>query len=107
MAMKLYVGRLAYATTDDELKDAFAAHGEVVSASVVKDKFSGQSRGFGFVEMAKDEEAQAAIKALDGTELGGRNIAVSEARPPEERPNRNGGSGGFRGNDRGGNFNRN
>lgn len=86
MASKLYVGGLPYSMGDDELADAFKEHGTVTSASVIKDRDTGQSKGFGFVEMSTDEEAQAAIKALDNQELGGRRIRVNEARPKEERP---------------------
>lgn len=85
MAMKLYVGGLAYATTDAELEELFATQGKVVSASVIKDKFSGQSKGFGFVEMEDIKEGQTAIKELNGKELGGRTLTVNEARPQEER----------------------
>jgi RNA recognition motif-containing protein len=93
MASKLYVGGLSYQTTDDELRDAFAAHGTVESVAIIKDKFSGQSKGFGFVEMSTEDEAQAAITALNGTDFGGRTITVNPARPQEDRP-RGGGSGG-------------
>lgn len=86
MASKLYVGGLPYSMGDDELSDAFKEHGTVVSATVIKDRDTGQSKGFGFVEMSTDEEAQAAIKALDNQELSGRRIRVNEARPKEERP---------------------
>lgn len=85
MAKKLYVGNLPYSTNDEELSSTFGAHGTVVSASVITDKFSGRSKGFGFVEMSSDEEAQAAISALNGADLGGRSIVVNEARPPRER----------------------
>jgi RNA recognition motif-containing protein len=94
--MKIYVGNLPRATTDDELNQAFTAYGQVSSATIIKDKFSGESRGFGFVEMPNQAEAQAAIKALHGKEFGGRTLTVNEARPREERP----GGGGFRGGDR-------
>lgn len=112
---KLFVGGLPYSVTSDELKNTFANFGNVLSAVVITDKFTGQSKGFGFVEMDNDEEAQAAIKDLNDSEMGGRKIAVSVARPREERPqsgggfNRGGGGGGFnRGNDRrgGGGFDR-
>src|SRR5205807_429398 len=93
---KLFVGSLPYATTNQELQDMFAAIGKVVSATVVTDKYSGQSKGFGFVEMENDDEAQEAIKQLNGQALGGRNIIVSVARPREERP-AGGGGGGDRG----------
>jgi RNA recognition motif-containing protein len=82
--MKMYVGNLSYDTTDDSLNAAFAAHGEVASASVVTDRETGRSRGFGFVEMNNDEEAKAAMAALDGTDLDGRPIRVDEARPRNE-----------------------
>lgn len=85
MAMKLYIGGLAYSVTDQELEQFFAEQGEVVSAVVIKDRDSGQSKGFGFVEMADLKEGQNAIKALDGKELNGRSIRVSEARPQEDR----------------------
>ncbi len=85
MAKKLYVGNLSYDTTEDELREAFSAHGEVTSVAVIKDKFSGRSKGFGFVEMANDGEADAAVGALNGKEIGGRALRVSEARPQEPR----------------------
>jgi len=91
MAKKLYVGGLSYDTTQEGLKDAFSQAGTVESASVITDKFSGRSKGFGFVEMATEEEAQAAISMWDGKELDGRQIKVNEARPMEERPRRTGG----------------
>ncbi len=92
MAMKLYVGGLPYSTNDQDLEQLFAEFGKVVSASVIKDKFSGQSKGFGFVEMDDLKEAQNAIKAMDGKEIGGRSIVVNQARPKEERrPNSEGG----------------
>lgn len=93
MAAKLYVGGLAYSVTEDELNAAFAAVGTVTSATVIKDRDSGQSKGFGFVEMADDALAQAAIKELNGKDLGGRTITVSEARPQEDR--RSGGNRSF------------
>jgi RNA recognition motif-containing protein len=82
--MKMYVGNLSYDTTDDSLNAAFAAHGEVASASVITDRETGRSRGFGFVEMNNDDEAKAAMAALDGTDLDGRPIRVDEARPRNE-----------------------
>ena len=85
MASKLYVGGLAYSVTEKELEELFAEHGTVVSTAVIKDRDSGQSKGFGFVEMSSEEEAQSAIKALNGKELSGRSIMVNEARPQEER----------------------
>lgn len=88
MATKLYVGGLPYRTTDSELQETFAAHGTVVSAKVITDRETGQSRGFGFVEMSSDDEAQAAVSAMNGTEMEGRKIVVNEARPLENRPPR-------------------
>jgi RNA recognition motif-containing protein len=85
MGAKLYVGNLAYAVTDDRLEQHFAQQGSVVSARVITDKFSGRSKGFGFVEMASDAEAAKALNALNGTEFEGRNIVVSEARPQTPR----------------------
>ncbi len=95
MGSKLYVGSLPYSTTEQQLSDLFAQHGSVQSAKVITDRFTGQSRGFGFVEMATDEEAQKAITALNGTDLGGRTLVVNEARPQEKRSF--GGGGGGRG----------
>ncbi|MGI0133529.1 MAG: RNA recognition motif domain-containing protein [Candidatus Micrarchaeaceae archaeon] len=100
MAMKLYVGSLAYSVTDDMLRDLFAEQGEVVSATVIKDRDSGQSKGFGFVEMADVKAGQNAIAALNGKDLGGRTIMVNEARPQENRSSfggsRGGNGGGYR-----------
>lgn len=89
MAKKLFVGGLPYATRDEELKEFFAQAGSVSSAQVIMDKFSGRSKGFGFVEMSSDEEADKAIATLNGASMGGRTIVVSEARPREERPRGN------------------
>ncbi len=96
MNNKLYIGSLAYATTDDSLRNHFAQAGEVLTASVVMDKMTGRSRGFGFVEMADEATAQNAISMFDGKELDGRAINVSVARPKEEGANRapRGGFGG-------------
>lgn len=88
MAKKLYVGGLSYQTTDETLGASFAQAGTVVSAIVIKDKFSGQSKGFGFVEMSSDEEANAAIEMWNEKELDGRTVKVNEARPMEDRPPR-------------------
>ncbi len=88
MAYKLFVGGLPFSTTDQELNDLFAAHGKVLSAVVIKDKFTERSKGFGFVEFESDDEGKAAEKALNGSELGGRSITVNEARPREDRPRR-------------------
>ena len=100
MAKKLYVGGLPYNTTEDDLKELFSQAGTVESAIIITDKMSGRSKGFGFVEMSSDEEAQKAIEELNGKELDGRNITVNEARPMESRPKRDfdrGGGGGFGG----------
>ena len=84
--MRIYVGNLPYSVTDDDLRDLFSEYGELVSAEVVKDKFSGQSKGFGFVDMPSNSEADQAIKALNDTDLKGRKLTVNEARPRAERP---------------------
>ena len=105
MAKKLYVGGLPYSTSDSELKDAFSKAGAVDSAVVIMDKMSGRSKGFGFVEMSSDAEAQGAIDMWNGKDFGGRTLTVNEARPMEERPRGGGGDrGGYRGSggDRGG-----
>jgi len=86
MAKKLYVGNLSYDTNDSSLSDAFAKAGAVTSATVIMDRMTGRSKGFGFVEMTNDAEADAAIQMWDGQELDGRNLKVNEARPMEERP---------------------
>jgi len=100
MAKKLYVGGISYSTTDQALKDAFAQVGEVTSATIIMDKMTGRSKGFGFVEMANDADADKAIEKWNGQELDGRKLTVNEARPMEPRAPR---TGGFdRGNDRGG-----
>ena len=85
MAMKLYVGNLSYDTTDGDLQDIFAEFGTVESAVVINDRDTGRSKGFGFVEMSSKGEAEAAIDALDGTEIDGRSVKVNEARPRENR----------------------
>ena len=100
MATKLYVGGVSYGTTEDSLRDAFAQAGNVVSAKIIIDKMTGRSRGFAFVEMATEAEAQKAIELWNGKELDGRTLTVNEARPLEERPPRTGGSGGYRGGNR-------
>ena len=99
MEKKLYVGGLSYDTTETGLRDAFSQAGEVVSASVVTDKMSGRSRGFGFVEMATEEDAQKGIDMWNGKELDGRTLIVNEAKPMSDRPRRPGGfdRGGSRG----------
>jgi len=96
MAKKLYIGSLPYETTGDQLKELFAQAGTVESANVITDKFSGRSKGFGFVEMSSDEEAGKAIKMFNGYQMGERTIVVNEARPMEERRPRSGGFGGGR-----------
>lgn len=83
---KIYVGNLSFQTTEQQLEAAFAAHGTVASVSIVRDRQTGNSRGFGFVEMESDEEAAAAIASLNGTQLGGRTLTVNEARPRTDRP---------------------
>lgn len=88
MAKKLYVGGLSYGTSQSALEAAFAKAGTVVSASIITDKMTGKSKGFGFVEMSSDEEAEAAINMFNGTEFDGRSLTVNEARPKEDRPQR-------------------
>jgi RNA recognition motif-containing protein len=100
MATKLYVGNLSFQTTSEDLKEHFAQAGSVESASVVEDRMTGRSRGFGFVEMATAEEAAAAIEQFNGKEFAGRNLTVNEARPRTDRPG--GGYGGGGGGNRGG-----
>lgn len=85
MGAKLYVGNLPYSVTEESLQKHFGQHGAVVSARIITDKFSGRSKGFGFVEMSSDEEAERALNALNGTDFEGRNIVVSEARPQAPR----------------------
>ena len=97
MGNKLYVGNLAYGVRDEELQQAFAPFGSVSSAKVMMDRDTGRSKGFGFVEMGSDAEAQAAINGMNGQALDGRAIVVNEARPREERPGGFGGGGGSRG----------
>ena len=102
MGSKIYVGGLPYAATEQQLSDLFAQHGAVESARVITDKFTGQSRGFGFVEMTASEDAQKAIAALNGTQMDGRTLTVNEARPQEPRTGGGGGRGGFGGGGGGG-----
>lgn len=94
MGSKIYVGGLPYAATEQQLSDLFAQHGAVESARVITDKFTGQSRGFGFVEMTAGEDAQKAIAALNGTQMDGRTLTVNEAKPMEPRTGGGGGGGG-------------
>ena len=96
----IYVGNLSFDVSDAQLQEAFGAHGTVNKANVVTDRETGRSRGFGFVEMAKDEEGKAAIEALNGSELGGRTITVNVAKPREDRPRGGGGGGGGGGGNR-------
>ncbi len=102
MATKLYIGGLSYSTTEQTLKDTFAQAGTVETATVILDRMSGRSKGFGFVEMSSDEEAKKAIEMFNGKELDGRSLTVNEARPMGERPARRGGGGGFGGRGGGG-----
>jgi RNA recognition motif-containing protein len=97
MGKKLYVGNLAYGISDSDLQRIFEAHGSVVSAQVIVDHDTGRSKGFGFVEMGTDQEAQAAIAAMNGTEVEGRSLTVNEARPKAEGGRGGGGRGGYGG----------
>ena len=101
MGKKLYVGNLPYSVRDGDLEQAFGQFGSVTSAKVMMERDTGRSKGFGFVEMGSDEEAQSAINGMNGQLLGGRSVVVNEARPMEERPPRSGG-GGFGGGGGGG-----
>jgi RNA recognition motif-containing protein len=96
MGKKLYVGNLGYGVTDADLRTMFEAHGTVSSAQVIMDRDTGRSKGFGFVEMGSDQEAQAAIAALSGKQMGGRALTVNEAKPREDRGGSGGGGGGRR-----------
>jgi cold-inducible RNA-binding protein len=96
MGAKLYVGNLPYSVTEERLQQHFAQHGSVISARIVTDKFTGRSKGFGFVEMSSDAEAERAINALNGTDFEGRNVVVSEARPQPPRESGFGGGGAGR-----------
>ena len=102
MGNKLYVGNLPYSVRDEDLNQAFGAFGGVTSAKVMMERDTGRSKGFGFVEMASDAEAQAGINGMNGQQLGGRAIVVNEARPMEDRPPRTGGFGGGAGRSGGG-----
>jgi RNA recognition motif-containing protein len=106
MAQKIYVGNLNYNTTEDTLQAAFSQHGEVVSVAIIKDRFTDQSKGFGFVEMADENAANAAITALNGQDVDGRQVRVSiaEDRPRSPRPPRSGGGGGYGGGHGGGGY---
>jgi RNA recognition motif-containing protein len=94
MGKKLYVGGVSYKTTDDDLRDLFSSAGNVESAKIIMDRDTGRSKGFGFVEMATDADAQSAIQKLNGAEADGRRLTVNEARPQAPRENRGGGGGG-------------
>jgi len=98
--MNIYVGNLSYQTNEDDLRHAFEAYGRVTNVTIIKDRESGESRGFGFVEMESNDEAQQALTGLNGKELNGRNLNISQARARTENQNR--GGGGFRGRSRGG-----
>lgn len=95
--MKLYVGNLSYNTGEDELRELFAPYGQPDSVKVITDRDTGRSKGFGFVEFSNDQEAKAAMSALNGKEVGGRSLTVNEARPREEGGGNRGGGGGGRG----------
>jgi len=95
--VNIYVGNLSRDVSESELKEAFAAFGEIQSCNIIKDKFTGESRGFGFVEMPNKDEAEKAISALNGKDMKGRNLTVNEARPRTDRPRTGGGRGGFGG----------
>jgi len=102
--MKLYVGNLSYNTSEDELRDAFAAYGEVASAKIITDRDTGRSKGFGFIEFNDDDAARKAMAAMKGSDLGGRSLTVNEARPQTAKPGGMGGgrerNGGYRGGNR-------
>ena len=102
MGNKLYVGNLPYSFRDDDLLQAFSAHGSVSSAKVMMERDTGRSKGFGFVEMGSDAEAQTAVNAMNGQQYGGRGLVVNEARPMEPRAPRSGGGGGYGGGGSGG-----
>ena len=104
MAKRIYVGGLPYSATEQDLQTLFAPSGTVTSVNVITDKYTGQAKGFGFVEMETDDQATAAINALNGTQMGGRTLIVNEAKPREERPRSSDGYGG--GNRGGGSRNR-
>ena len=102
MGNKLYVGNLPYSFRDEDMQQAFSQFGSISSAKVMMERDTGRSKGFGFVEMGNDAEAQAAIKGMNGQAMGGRNLVVNEARPMEARPPRSGGGGGGYGGGNGG-----
>ena len=94
MATRIYVGGLPYSASEDDVNKLFSTHGTVTSATVITDKYTGQAKGFGFVEMSSEDESKAAIAALNGTQMGGRTLTVNEAKPREERPRTGGGGYG-------------
>ncbi|MCU0832884.1 MAG: RNA-binding protein [Chromatiaceae bacterium] len=94
--MNIYVGNLPYSVTDADLRETFSRFGEVSQVNLISDRFTGESKGFGFVEMSSNAQADAAIKALNGTDMKGRNITVNQAKPKSDRPARGGGGGGRR-----------
>ena len=100
--MNIYVGNLSFDTSEENLRQAFEAHGEVSSVNIITDKYSGKSRGFGFVEMSDDDTAQSTIEAMNGQDIDGRTIVVSEAKPRQDKGDRGnrGGGGGYRDNNR-------
>jgi RNA recognition motif-containing protein len=102
MSKRIYVGGLPFNTTEEEMKNLFATYGQVSSAKLITDRDSGQSRGFGFIEMPTDAEAMAAMEKLNGTDFGGRKLTINEARPMEPRSGGGGGDRGGRGGGRGG-----
>jgi len=104
MGNKLYVGNLPYSFRDEDMQQAFSQFGNVSSAKVMMERDTGRSKGFGFVEMGSDAEAQAAIKGMNGQNMGGRDLVVNEARPMEPRPPRSGGGGGYGGGGGGGGY---
>ncbi|MCM8543113.1 MAG: RNA-binding protein, partial [Lentisphaeraceae bacterium] len=99
--MNIYVGNLPYTANEEDLKELFSNHGEVTSVRIITDRDTGQSKGFGFIDMSNDDEATSAIEALEGAEFQGRNLRVNQSKPKEDRPR--GGGGGFRGGGGGGN----
>ena len=105
--MNIYVSNLSFSVQDEDLREFFVEYGEVTSAKVITDKFTGKSRGFGFVEMSDDEAAKKAIAELDQATVDNRTIRVMEAKPKEEKPGGGGRSGGFRGGNGGGGYNKN
>src|SRR5579871_2803933 len=101
MAKRIYVGGLPYSATEDDLENLFSSTGSVKEVSIITDRYTGQAKGFGFVEMVSDADADAAIAALNGTQMGGRTLTVNEAKPRDDRP-RGGGGGGYSGGGYGG-----